>query len=168
MKLIGLPGRNPETAGWMQTLIDSLVLGQTSAEAARYRHWEDGGNPDVAHEAAQLNLAPDDVVVAKSMGTMVLLACARSGSVPARAVFIGTPIGSYPAPMFEDLQALANTVPSLFIQQTSDFTGGFEAVKSVVGEAACASLAEVAGEDHVYADTAELKAIIEAWWTPST
>jgi hypothetical protein len=163
MRLIGLPGQNPETAGWMRALVDSLALGQTSTEVAEYRHWEEATKPDVAHEATQLNVAPDDVVVAKSMGTMVLLTRARSGDLPARAVFIGTPIRGYPAPMLEDLREFANTVPSLFIQQTSDLTGGFEAVRAVVGEAASASLAEVAGEDHVYADTAELKAIIESW-----
>jgi hypothetical protein len=167
MTLIGLPGQNPETAGWMQSLLDDLALGQTTENIARYRHWDDGSRPDVAHEAQQLHIESGDTVIAKSMGTMVLLGHAESGQRPDRAVFIGTPIRGYPPESIESLQAFAEAVPSLFIQQTDDVTGGFEALKAVVGECARASLAEIVGDDHVYADTAELKAIIEEWWNMS-
>ena len=164
MNLIGLPGQNPETRSWMETLTGSLELGQTATSVSRYRHWEEGGRPDIAHEANRLDVREGDLVIAKSMGTMVLLAGARLKSAPARAVFIGTPIQSYPLVSIEYLQEFANTIPSLFIQQTSDFTGDFEAVRDVVGETPRASLAEIEGADHMYGDTAELTGIIEDWW----
>lgn len=164
MKLIGLPGRNPETESWMQTLIGSLELGQVADTVAHYRHWDAGGDTDVVFEAGRISYGGDDAVVAKSMGTLVLLTRAQSNPPPSRAIFIGTPIVGYPPSSIEALQTFADTVPSLFIQQTSDIAGSFEAVKEVVGETRFASLAEIAGEDHVYSDTAELKVIIEDWW----
>jgi hypothetical protein len=164
MNLIGLPGRNPETELWLQTLTGSLELGQLSDSVAHYRHWDTGGEPDVVFEASRIAFEEDDVAVAKSMGTLVLLTRAQSNPRPSRAVFIGTPIVGYPPSSIDALQTFADTIPSLFIQQTSDFAGSFEAVREILSETRFASLAEVAGEDHVYADTAELKVIIEVWW----
>ena len=164
MRVIGLPGRNPETEAWMGTLTASLQLGQTVTEVAHYRHWDTGANPDVAHEAGRIQFSEDDLVIGKSMGTMVLLASAGLSGPPGRSVFIGTPISAYPADSLEALQQFGTAVPSLFIQQTADFTGSFAALEGVVGDLALASMAEVGGEDHVYADTGELKAIIESWW----
>ena len=164
MRVIGLPGRNPETEAWMQSLTASLQLGQTATEVAHYRHWDAGGDPDVAHEAGLIRFRSDDLVIGKSMGTMVLLAGAGLSGLPRRAVFIGTPISAYPAESIEALQRFAAAVPSLFIQQSADFTGSYASLEAVVGELSAVSLAEIAGEDHVYAETAELKTIIESWW----
>ena len=164
MKLLGLPGRNPETEAWMGAITSSLKLGQSATEVAHYGHWDNGGDPDVPGEAARLAIGSGDVVIAKSMGTMVLLAAYRSGSAPARAVFIGTPISAYPEEARALLGEFASQIPSLFIQQNRDVTGTFADVAAVVGGAGLASMAEVEGEDHVYADTEMLSKLIEEWW----
>lgn len=165
MKLIGLPGRNPETEAWMGAITGSLSLGQSATEVAHYLHWDNAGDPDVPGEAARLTIGTDDVVIAKSMGTMVLMAAYRGGTVPSRAVFIGTPISAYPDDARALLGEFAGRVPSLFIQQNRDVTGSFADVAAVVGGASLASLAEIEGEDHVYADTGALKDLIDEWWS---
>lgn len=159
MKILGLPGRNPETESWLRSLLSALDAGE--AEVARYMHWESGADPDVAAEAGRHPAGAADLVVAKSMGTMVLLASAAKGSVPEAAVLIGTPLKGYSDSQVAELQSLMNSIPCLFIQQTDDFTGSAGELRQVLGEAA--TIEEVAGSDHVYSDVAELAGLIRAW-----
>ncbi len=156
--VLGLPGRNHETESWMTALLTEL--GCAGAEVARYDHWRSGGDPDIGREAGRHPVAGRELVVAKSMGTMVLLASAAQGA-PARAVLIGTPIGAYPQAQVQALQALIGRLPCLFIQQKDDFTGTAAALQAVVGDSA--ELRVIAGSDHVYADVAELAGLIRRW-----
>ena len=169
MDLIGLPGNNPETEPWLRELASRLMLGQTSNRICRYRHWDELCETDIQFEASQLRLLPEDVVVAKSMGTLVLLAHAslRGAPIfglPERAVFIGIPYLQLPEPTLNSLQTFAANTPSLFIQQTEDFTGGFRGLETLLGTAPMATLVEVAGADHLYADTEALAGHIAIWW----
>ncbi len=156
--VLGLPGRNPETGPWMSDLLSAL--GADEVEVARYSHWQSGGEPDLARELAENPVAGRALVVAKSMGTMVLLAAAEHGT-PNRAVLIGTPVQAYTGTQIEALRALAEQFPCLFIQQTDDFTGSAASLRAVLGEKT--SLCEVPGSDHVYADVEELAALIANW-----
>lgn len=157
-EVLGLPGRNPETEGWLAALLQAL--GNADAEVARYGHWQHGGDPDVAAEAGRHSVAERALVVAKSMGTMVLLAAVEKGD-PARAVLIGTPVDAYSPAQIDALKALSARVPCLFIQQTDDFTGRAATLRAVLGEQAV--LREVAGSDHIYADVEELASLIGGW-----
>ncbi len=159
MKVLGLPGRNPETETWLNALF--AALGTPQAEVARYGHWQDGSDPDVRAEAVRHPAGASDLVVAKSMGTMVLLASVADGSVPESAVLIGTPLTAYSGAQIDMLRALTGRIPCLFIQQTEDFTGRCAALRELLGDAA--DIEEVAGSDHVYADVSELAALIRAW-----
>ena len=136
------------------------AVGAGDVEIARYRHWQDGGEPDVAREAAAHPVAGRALVVAKSMGTMVLLAAADRG-VPTRAVLIGVPIGVYSDEQLQSLRRLAERVPCLFIQQVEDFTGSAAALQEALGDAAL--VRTIAGSDHVYADVSELAGLIRNW-----
>ena len=156
--VLGLPGRNPETETWMSELLSAAGCGD--AEVARYGHWQDGGDPDVAREALGHSLSGRRLVVAKSMGTMVLLAAAQR-DYPERAVLIGTPIKAYSEAQIEALQALAARLPCLFIQQTEDFTGSAASLRAVLGGAV--TFEEVPGSDHVYADVQALGELISSW-----
>jgi hypothetical protein len=159
MKVLGLPGRNPETEAWLEALF--AALGSPDAEVARYAHWQDGSDPDVAGEARRNPAGDAELVVVKSMGTMVLLAAVADGSLPGAAVLIGTPLAAYDEAQTEALRDLMHRIPCLFIQQTDDFTGGAAELREVLGESA--AIEEVAGSDHVYADVMELAELIRAW-----
>ena len=162
MKIIGLPGRNQETDGWLNELLALLALGEY--EVVRYRHWADGAEPNIAHEMEALRGRAADLVVAKSMGTIVATTAYRSASFrPARAVLIGSPIGQSTPELQALYSALAEGIPTLFIQQTADFTGTFVQLESIVRGCAHGQLAEVPGNDHAYRDTAGLASIISSW-----
>jgi hypothetical protein len=165
MKLIGLPGRNAETEAWMTGLLEDLSFGQHAASVAHYRHWDDSSEPDLLHEASRLTISDADLVVAKSMGTLVLLTHCLRGSRPFRAVFIGTPLKAYSSEKLASLKSFADQTPSLFIQQKSDIAGSFAGLEPVVRECAKATLVQIPGEDHIYSDTDELGLIIENWWS---
>lgn len=162
MKTIGLPGRNKETDPWLNELLALLALGEY--EVVRYRHWADGIEPNIAQEVERLRGQVFDLVVAKSMGTIVATTAYRSASFwPARAVLIGSPIGQLTPELQASYRALAEGIPTLFIQQTSDFTGTFVQLQSTVQGCAQCQLAEVPGNDHAYSDTARLASIISSW-----
>ncbi len=173
MRLIGLPGRNPETEAWMTRLLEKLHVGQTDRWVAHYLHWEreregerEGEREldvDVQAEAARLEISASDFVVAKSLGTMIALANAQASQYPARAVFIGTPLRGYADSQRAALQDLSSRTRALYIQQSADFTGSYEELRDLLP--ASATSVEVAGDDHVYADVDDLAAIINAWAT---
>ena len=156
--VLGLPGRNPETESWLGRLLDTL--GAEDSEVARYQHWQGNEEPDVAAEAAAHPVAGRTLVVAKSMGTMVLLAAAEGGD-PDRAVLIGVPVQGYSEAQVSALRELAGRLPCLFIQQTDDFTGSASALRVILGDDV--AVTEVPGSDHVYADVDELAALINDW-----
>ena len=156
--VLGLPGRNPETESWMAALL--AACGAADAEVAQYQHWQSDVDPDVAREALDYPVADRSLVVAKSMGTMVLLAAAESG-LPSRAVLIGVPISAYADDQTEGLRVLAGRIPCLFIQQADDFTGRAATLQEALGETATVRV--IAGTDHVYADVDVLADLISDW-----
>ena len=162
MKIIGLPGRNKETEGWLRQLLASLALGE--AEVVRYRHWTDDTDPNITHETEALRGRAVNLVVAKSMGTIVATTAYLSASFrPARAVLIGSPV----AELTHELRALyrgfAEEISTLFIQQTADFTGTFAQLEAIVQGCAHTRLVEVPGKDHGYGDTVAVASIIASW-----
>jgi hypothetical protein len=163
MKLVGLPGRNPETEPWMQAVLADPAPAPGRIQVARYRHWQEGGEPDVGYEASRLNLTAEDGVIAKSMGTLVLLAQVAGGHQPGWAVLIGTPLNHYDEVNVQRLTRLVASIPVLFIQQKGDFTCPCDRLRNLVGDVGLTEVIEVVGEDHVYRDVDELRALIGSW-----
>ena len=161
MNILGLPGRDQATEQWLQNLL-SGVSGGSSSSVHGYRHWRDAGDPDVAYEAGLIAGLSVDLVVAKSLGTMVLLAAFQQGFALSGAVLIGLPLRAYNEDQLRLLQQFVRRRPCLFIQQTGDFTGPFAELETLLGGGE-PTLVEVAGDDHVYSDTLELAGHIEAW-----
>ena len=164
MNLYGLPGRDQATEAWMTDLLKKLALGQGGWQLQSYRHWQSGLEPDVGFEAIRVAVSDTDMVVAKSLGTLVLLTAAAGNVSPASAVLIGVPLVAYDAERRASLREFAAARPTLFIQQTGDVTGSYDELADVVRGISTVTLAEVAGEDHVYSDTDELKSLIENWY----
>jgi hypothetical protein len=164
MNLYGLPGRDRATEAWMTDLLGKLALGQDGWQLQSYQHWQTGLEPDIGFEANRVAVNDTDLVIAKSLGTLVLLTAAAAEVSPASAVLIGVPLAAYDAQRRASLQAFAGARPTLFIQQTDDVTGSFAELADIVGGISTVTLEEVAGEDHAYSDTDELKSLIENWF----
>jgi len=161
MKILGLPGIKPATKKWMQELL--LALGKKSFDCRihEYRHWSDDSDADIDHEASCLKDTSVDLVIAKSFGTFVSTVAFDAYNLrPQQAVFIGSPIRRHSSDNYELLFKYAESVPTLFIQQTSDFNGSYRELSEVVQALPKATITEVPGDDHIYSNIDELQRII--------
>jgi hypothetical protein len=165
LEVLGLPGRDEATVAWLGELLDSLGLDESVCRVQRYRFWTQGTPPDVEVEARLAAAAGADVVVAKSMGTLVAINARQHGLRPRRSVFIGTPIAHYQAPQQALLREYCATNGVLFIQQTDDFTGSFGAVAAAASALPGCRTLEVPGSDHRYDDIGACRDAIAAWLT---
>ncbi len=162
MKLIALPGQNQATEPWLAEIVGLVTTSGDSVDQLHYRHWDKSGEPDVAHEASRIADSQCDLVIAKSLGTLIALtAFKQCGFRPGRAVFIGIPFNHYSADYLQLLQEFAAATPALFIQQTADVTGRFDALNAKYADVA--EVAEVPGSDHFYDDVEQLQKLISAW-----
>ena len=166
MKIVGLPGANQWTEQWMTEVIGALELGQSATVVRSYRHWHTPDKElDLAYEIAQVAAEAPDLVVAKSLGTIVTLTGLDNGSIhAARYVFIGVPVSGLGEAELKILEGIGERdEPCLFIQQRDDRAGGAAALQQHITEGDNVKLAVIPGEDHRYDDIEVLKELIEAW-----
>jgi hypothetical protein len=162
VKIIGAPGIKPETVEWMTRLGDALHF-PAAIELLNYRHWSSGGEADVAYEACQLAGRTPDLVIAKSLGTMIAATAFESeGFRPARAIFIGSPLNRFGESDYRRLSSMLREVPAILIQQDRDPAGTFRALEQRVSGIPNCRLVQVEGDDHVYGNIEELSEIVRA------
>ncbi len=167
MKIVGLPGANQWTEQWMTEVIGALELGQSATVVRSYRHWHASNEElDLAYEISQVAAEAPDLVVAKSLGTIVTLTGLDDGSIRAgRYVFIGVPVSGLREAELKILGSLGERdEPCLFIQQRDDRAGSAEALQEHVTEGGNVKLVVIPGEDHRYDDIDVLKELIETWY----
>ena len=163
MKILGLPGIKFETQKWMHDLLSEMHEFPFDFQIAQYRHWSDDQDPDANFEAFCHANTAVDYVIAKSLGTVIsTIAFDSFNFKPRKAVFIGTPLQRHSANSFELLSKFINSVPTLFIQQTSDFNGSYLELTEVVQFHQNVRIVEVPGDDHRYADIKGLQKIISS------
>ncbi|MDO8799509.1 hypothetical protein [Phenylobacterium sp.] len=166
MNLLGLPGREPSTLAQMEALLARLEIGQTETVIRHHGFWAtDWSHPDLSPEAQAVGQLSADLIIAKSIGTLVaMLAIARHGFAPTACVFIATPLNRLVA---EDrialLDAHCDAIPTLFIQQTDDLNGAFAPLGAIVARHPGCMAVEIPGGDHLYEDLELIAPLIEAW-----
>ncbi len=166
MKILGLPGVNPVTKKWMQELLLALGGDPFDSRMQEYHHWSENSDADIDYEASCLNEAFVDLVIAKSIGTFIsTYAFDAYNFRPQTAVFIGLPIRRHSSNNYELLSKFVEAVPTLFIQQTSDFNGSYSELSKVVQAFPNAIITEVLGDDHIYSNIDELRRIIHLMLT---
>jgi len=161
MQLLAIPGRLEVTHGRMErlarTLSDDFIV-------HRYAAWPQDPVPDEEIEAARVGaLYEPDLVLAVSLGTLVAMSARARHGLSAKAyVFLGVPLERLKADGRVDILAdQARAAPTLFIQQTDDFTGAYRDLAAALPSTA--DTREIAGSDHVYDQASELAQIILRW-----
>ncbi len=161
MKILGLPGVKAATGPWLQALLAELADLSGDYEIQAYRHWDEDTGADIACEAGRLERRRVDLVIAKSLGTLIAThAFDHAAFRPRHAVLIGCPLRRHGADDYAALHRFVTAVPTLFIQQRDDFNGSCAELRAAVAKLANAAVAEVPGADHVYADVAELAGLV--------
>lgn len=168
MKTLGLPGVKPATKKWMLELFSALSENLLEFKIIEYRHWSDDSDADINYEASCLKDISVDLVIAKSLGTFIsTYAFSSYNFKPKKAVFIGSPIQRHSSNNYALLSNFVESVPTLFIQQTSDFNGSYGELNEVLQTNPNASIVEVPGEDHIYSNINELQIIIHPIFSTS-
>lgn len=161
MNVIALPGRRKETEPWLRDLL--LAAGLPDTGVVRYRHWDSDAEASVSFEADRLCNQTPQLVVAKSLGTVIAAtAFAGQGFRPDAAVLIGTPFQAVAAEDLSLLHDFARGVETLFIQQIEDPGGSATELPTAL----CLSrgqLAAVPGNDHLYLDIPALVEVLRPW-----
>ena len=165
MKILGLPGINPITEQWMKKLLGAIDLNQTEVVIQQYQCWSHpGSGMNLEKEANIAAKSNPDIVIAKSIGTRVLLRAYMSYLISAnKFVLIGIPIRSYSRSEISELNKLCALKSTLIIQQSDDPVGSYSTLISTIPDTSC-KMVEIQGSDHRYSDIEDLKLIIEPWY----
>ena len=161
MQVVALPGRRSETEPWLRDLL--LASGLPDSGVVRYRHWYSDAEASVSFEAALLSDQAPQLVVAKSLGTVIAATAFGHHSFrPAAAVLVGTPFQAIAAEDLRLLQKFARGVETLFIQQTEDPGGAAAELRDAL-QLTRGQVAAVPGSDHLYSDTCALVNALLPW-----
>ena len=167
MNILGLPGRNDATGPWMDRILSNVASNSDRYETQYYQAWQNNTEVDEDYELAKAAAFQPDLIIAKSLGTLLtLIGYQRNLLQASRCVLIGIPASNLRAEeikMLSDWQVTG--VKTLFIQQTSDVTGSFAALKDILPNSTSITVKEIPGEDHVYGDVDELVILIQDWIT---
>jgi len=165
MKILGLPGINPTTEQWMKKLLGAIDLNQTEVVIQQYQCWSHpGSGMNLEKEANIAAKSNPDIVIAKSIGTRVLLRAYMSYLISAnKFVLIGIPIQGYSRSEISELNKLCALKSTLIIQQSDDPVGSYSTLISTIPDTSC-KMVEIQGSDHRYSDIEDLKLIIEPWY----
>jgi len=166
MKILGLPGINPATEQWMKKLLSAIDLNQTEIAIQQYQCWtHPGAKINFEREASIAAKSDSDIVIAKSIGTRVLLCASTNCLITANTcVLIGIPIQGYSNSEISVLNKLCALESTLIIQQKDDPVGSYSMVASTIPDTSLCKMAKIPGCDHLYSDIEELKLIIEPWY----
>jgi len=166
MKLLALPGRKPSTLEPTRRLLAALGLDEGAIRPHGFWSAPDVTDPDIAGDVEAVAASGADLVIAKSIGALIVMAAWRDhGFAPRACLFLGTPLKRLEAlGLVPLLQAFAVATPTLFIQQAADFNGAYADLARWVGSAA--RTAEIPGDDHRYEDIDVILPFAAAWLDP--
>ena len=161
MLITGLSGRRIETEAWLKSLLAAAKY--PDVKVTRYRHWDTDAEASVAFEAARLANQSPQLVIAKSLGTVIAAtAFCLHEFRPTIAVLIGTPYAALENNDVQFLRRFAASVDTLFIQQAQDPGGSADGLAAAL-QVIRSEVVEVPGNDHLYLDTAALASILDRW-----
>jgi hypothetical protein len=141
MLITALSGRRIETEAWLKGLL--VEAKYPEAKVTRYRHWDIDAEASVAFEAARLATQSPQLVIAKSLGTVIAATAFNLNEV-------------------QFLRRFAASVNTLFIQQEQDPGGSADSLAAAL-QVNRREVVEVPGNDHLYSDTAALASILGHW-----
>ena len=118
MKILGLPGINQVTEQWMKQLLGAIDLNQAEVVVQQYECWTNPGSKfNLERESCITAKSNPHIVIAKSIGTRVLLRAIANGLTSAnKVVLIGIPIQVYSKSEISELNKLCALESTLIIQ----------------------------------------------------
>ncbi|HIF9076669.1 hypothetical protein [Photobacterium damselae] len=163
MKILAIPGKMPATKAWLEKIIAQTPWKHEEITLHNFSAWGSDDEFSVTTEVQSLPFGHFDVVITKSIGTLITLKAQRKISWD-KLVFIGVAWSLYSEQDKALLPALDNQgKPVLIIQENHDPFGSFQEINQVVSGKKCIKCVEVSGERHQYADVEQIGSIISNW-----
>ena len=162
MNILAIPGKMPATKAWLQSVLSGTTLSKQNIKCHQFIAWNNDQEFDVDSEANELPAGHYDLLITKSIGTLIAL---KSSKVTYdKLIFIGVALSLYSDKDKELLVSLKDkSISVLIIQENHDPFGFFDEIKSVMGKNNNIQCVEVTGEHHQYKNVEELSRIIDTW-----
>jgi len=161
--VVVLGGREPSTADEMARL---AKLSGLDVPVARYSFWKgDRANPDLTRDVAAFARRNPAHVIAKSIGSLIVMLALRDHGVRTRAaLFLGVPVKRLRYENRIDLLSdHCRSTPTSILQRRDDPTGSFADLARALGRSELIRLHELPGDTHDYADE-DAAALVRTWW----
>ena len=163
MKILAIPGKMPATQAWLEKIIAATPWANEDIDVHRYDAWDCEQDFSVEKEIEHLPSGHYDVVITKSIGTLITLKSQQKISWD-RLVFIGIAWSIYSNIEKELLPALNNHgLPVLIIQESHDPFGSYQEINHVLLDMENITCKEVSGERHQYSNIENIGEIITNW-----
>ena len=170
VNLVLLPGNSANNKEWIEEIQRTIGPLFEHSTIQYYKHWETGASIiDLEEELSVLAKTVESIgeftVFAKSAGIIVALKGVYDGRLKlAQCVFVGMPVEWSRTNGFDiDVWIKNYSVPTLFIQATSDPACHYEDLQAYIGDMNVENciLSEVGGNNHDYENLLELRAEVE-------
>jgi alpha-beta hydrolase superfamily lysophospholipase len=166
MNLIILGGYSNYNKEWVENIQKTLGDLFESVDILYYENWQDYKEdadirPEVEHLKKLAQGKESLVVLGKSVGVALTLQAIHSGYIkPEKCIFLGMAY-KWSIENGWDMDVLLKDfdIPTLFFQQTDDYTTSFSAVKEVLEKSGVKNfnMVELSGEDHKYNNMQEIR-----------
>lgn len=170
MNLILLAGNSISNKEWVEQVEKKLASLFGRTRILYYKHWETGSDMiDFDIEIGKLSDIAEEfgeyAIFAKSAGALLAIKGINGNKLfPKKCVFTGTAIGWSRVNNFGADEWLEGyTVPTLFIQKTSDPAFSYKELRDLLKQKNVKNyeLKEIKGDDHSYSDMEMLKSEVQ-------
>ncbi|CEO39069.1 hypothetical protein [Photobacterium kishitanii] len=163
MKILAIPGKMPITEKWLLKILAATNWSKESIEMHRFAAWDNEQTFSVDKEISYLPSGHFDVVITKSIGSLITLKAQNTISWD-RLVLIGVAWSLFSDQERELLPALEDKdLPILIIQEKHDPFGSYAEIAAQVAGKHNICCLEVNGDRHQYSDTETIGRLINRW-----
>lgn len=163
MKILAIPGKMPATEPWLLKILSATYWHKDTIEMHRFSAWDNDQAFSVEKEISFLPSGHFDVVITKSIGSLITLKAQKTISWD-RLVLIGVAWSLFSESDRELLPALDDKeLPILIVQENHDPFGSYAEVAAEVAGKHNICCIEVKGDRHQYTDTALIGQLINDW-----
>lgn len=163
MKILAIPGKMPITESWLSKIISATQWQKAPVDMHRFVAWGSDQEFNVDNEISHLPSGHFDVVITKSIGTLITLKAQKTISWD-RLVLIGVAWSLFSEAERELLPELNKKgLPVLIIQENHDPFGSYAEIEAAVTGKDNITCIEVKGDRHQYSDTEAIGKLINNW-----
>lgn len=161
MNVLLLPGANPVSIKWLKQLASQLDLQESECTLIEYSFWTGSTSaPNLDNEVSQIPSKHFDIVLAKSLGSLILMQAGGKHLTFDRALLFGVPLKIMNETGFnKNNLKMLNNDSVLVVQQRHDKLGSSDDLIN----SSVKNMLVIEGFDHQYSNTEAFLPAINKW-----